>query len=243
MSSLVRGAYSLDTVPDDVRLMTVADQILHFDVLYAGEMAGTGLNALQSSDLGKIKNHWECRAPIRIGPKPEDEWAAIFGMEADNTFSVPSDVAGSTSLSGSSDSSSIPVSSDIGSEGKSTSLNSSKDRASVASSVSGGGATTNFDAVSSIGAVPSVRSSQEGIILAPPQGTPAPAVFLVKIRNRSSPAFSAIKSFTIALLTPITVGQLLDALKARRVESFRFRKVGCALFGCRDFMYVLPSVL
>jgi hypothetical protein len=125
MSSLVQGDYSFDTIPDDVRMKTVVDQILHVDVLDAGEMAGTGLNTEQSSYLGKIKNHWEGRVQIRNGPTPKDEQAVIFGVEPDTTFSVPSDVAqyaGSTSRSGSSDSSSIPISSDIGSEGKPTSL-------------------------------------------------------------------------------------------------------------------------
>jgi hypothetical protein len=64
MSSLVQGDYSFDTIPDDVRMKTVVDQILHVDVLDAGEMAGTGLNTEQSSDLGKIKNHWEGRVQI-----------------------------------------------------------------------------------------------------------------------------------------------------------------------------------
>ena len=98
-----------------------------------------------------------------------------------------------------------------------------------------------FSNVKSLGKPPDITTSS-GLFQQPTEGAPHPGVFNVSVRSRTEPSRSIIIVFKLPLRPGTTFGQLIDALSG--MEPFHFRKIGVALFGCRDFMCVLsiPSV-
>ena len=236
---------------------TIKNNTIFADVINAGAMVGTGLTTAESSDLRLNKNHWLWRVELEVGKNDNTEKRQIrFGMNIKPVPSVGSlegQYAGSSRV-GVSDSS--EVYSDIGS------INKPPDPVSedsvpealpnAVASGSGSGNNDNGGAQSAIFSdagsqdiPPRIASSDGGLIQQPTEGAPFPGIFDIRVRSRSGASNATLVAFGFDLTAGTTFGQLLNSLTSRNMEPFRFRKVGSAYFGCRDFMCVLllPSQL
>jgi hypothetical protein len=229
-------------VPDVLLQKVIINSQIYSDVLNAGAMVGTGLSREAAADKGLSKNHWIWRVLIEGGPG--DIWQIQFGMNVNPVTSVESmqaQYAGSSSSEH--DFAPDEVFSDIGSINKPP-LVDSQGKPVVVSSSGNGGSSDNrgsakFSDAGSQDIPPSIRSSDGGVIQQPTEGAPIPGVFEIKVRGRITPSDSVITVRTFALAAGTTFGQLLHALTSRGMEPFRFRKIGAAYLGCRDFMCVV----
>jgi hypothetical protein len=241
-----------DFTPADVpaaRLQEVIKDVkIHADshILDAGPMAGTGLSHQAATDKGLTKNHWIWR--VLIDADAGVTWQIQFGM---NIKSVPSVDSMQGRYAGSSradpDSASDQVFSDVGSLSKPPAVDSQGKPVVGGSNGNGGGSDDSgpakFSDAGSQNIPPSIRSSDGGVIQQPTEGAPVLGVLDIKVRSRTAPSHSAYTVRTFVLAAGTTFGQLLHALTSRGMEPFRFRKIGVAFLGCRDFMCVVLQPL
>ncbi|KAG9040392.1 hypothetical protein FS837_000713 [Tulasnella sp. UAMH 9824] len=81
---------------------------------------------------------------------------------------------------------------------------------------------------------PNIVSSNGSIILQPIQGPPVPAVLDIKVRSRANPSWRTYFTCSFPLKPRTTFGELLNIMRERHMEGFKFRKIGIAYLGCRD---------
>jgi len=247
------GRYTRQTVPDGLLLLPVQSKVLSLEVLNAGPMAGTNLTPEEAVDHGQMKNHW--RWHVLVPGDGDKTFGVTFGFDPDETPSVKSDVTQYTpsSQGGSGPGSDndrfsfyedenepvrdSPVGSEgksaryspVGSEGKPPALS---DPGSPVKPV-----VTNHEIGATVVSAPASISSISGdIIRQPVEGRPVRGVFNIKVVDRTTVSANSFVVFELPLADGLKFGDLIRTLDERGMESFFFRKIGFAIFGCRDFM-------
>lgn len=98
-------------------------------------------------------------------------------------------------------------------------------------------------ATPSVVGAPSIRSSLGGFIQQPSEGPRVPGTFDITVRPRTDPSWSHRFTRSFRLAPGTAFGQLFYSVISRGVESFHFRQVEFARFGCQDGMCVFYYLL